>query len=251
MDFLMKSKRSTKETLIADKKKELSTGRKNQGKVYTHPVSKNSIAGRDKKIKGAKNFPVVAIGASAGGIEAISNLLENLSPDLGMSYVIIQHLAPDHQSILPELLEKKTRMPVYQVKDGMEVNADNVYVIPPNTYMSITDGHLRLSPRIKSDGVYHSIDFFLNALAPVYKNKAIAIILSGSATDGSLGVQAIKAEGGITFAQDESAKFLSMPLNAIDSGFMILFFHQKKWQNNWQLFQRSFIQLRLQRDPPK
>ena len=142
-------------------------------------------------------------------------------------------------------------MPVYQVKDGMEVNADNVYVIPPNTYMSITDGHLRLSPRIKSDGVYHSIDFFLNALAPVYKNKAIAIILSGSATDGSLGVQAIKAEGGITFAQDESAKFLSMPLNAIDSGFMILFFHQKKWQNNWQLFQRSFIQLRLQRDPPK
>ena len=220
MDFLMKSKSSTKETLIADKKKELSTGRKNQGKVYTHPVSKNSIAGRDKKIKGAKNFPVVAIGASAGGIEAISKLLENLSPDLGMSYVIIQHLAPDHQSILPELLEKKTRMPVYQVKDGMEVNADNVYVIPPNTYMSITDGHLRLSPRIKSDGVYHSIDFFLNALAPVYKNKAIAIILSGSATDGSLGVQAIKAEGGITFAQDESAKFLSMPLNAIDSGFI-------------------------------
>ena len=162
----------------------------------------------------------MAIGASAGGIEAISKLLENLSPRLGMAYVIIQHLAPDHESILPELLERKTSMPVNQVADGMEVKPNNVYVIPPNTYMGITDGHLRLSPRIKSDGVYHSIDFFLNALASVYKNKAIAVILSGSATDGSIGVRAIKAEGGITFAQDESAKFLSMPLSAIDSGFI-------------------------------
>jgi len=170
--------------------------------------------------KATNHSPVVAIGASAGGIEAISKLLENLSPKLGMAYVIIQHLAPDHESILPELLERKTSMPVHQVEDGMKVKADNVHVIPPNTYMSIEDGHLRLSPRVKSDGVYHSIDYFLNALAPVYKNKAIAVILSGSATDGSVGVQSIKAEGGITFAQDDSAKFMSMPLSAIDTGFI-------------------------------
>lgn len=216
----MKRKRPTKQSRVTATKKKLSTGNKKPGIGSSHPVSKNPTARKDKRTRGIKSFPIVAIGASAGGIEAISKLLENLSPDLGMSYVIIQHLAPDHESILPELLEKKTRMPVYQVKDGMEVTANNVFVIPPNTYMSIADGHLRLSPRVKSDGVYHSIDFFLNALAPIYKNKAIAVILSGSATDGSLGVKAIKAEGGITFAQDESAKFLSMPLSAIDSGFI-------------------------------
>jgi two-component system CheB/CheR fusion protein len=214
----MKSKKLKRQKVITNKKKKLSTGSKGQGK--DSPISKNSTQGKNKKTKGIKPFPIVAIGASAGGIEAISNLLENLSPKLGMAYVIIQHLAPDHESILPELLERKTSMHVHQVEDGMEVKANNVYVIPPNTYMSITDGHLRLSPRIKSDGVYHSIDFFLNALAPVYKNKAIAVILSGSASDGSIGVQAIKAEGGITFAQDDSAKFMSMPLSAIDSGFI-------------------------------
>src|SRR5436190_1458071 len=218
----MNRKGSKKQTKITNKKKILSTAGKNKRKAPPRSISKKSIERKDKKPARFKDFPIVAIGASAGGIEAISKLLENISPDLGMSYVIIQHLAPDHESILPELLERKTSMPVHQVKDGMEVKADNVYVIPPNTYMSITDGHLRLSPRIKSDGVYHSIDFFLNALAPVYKNKAIAVILSGSATDGSVGVQSIKAEGGITFAQDDSAKFMGMPLSAIDTGFIDL-----------------------------
>jgi len=214
----MQRKRSNKQTKITGNKKRLNTGNKNNGKVPSRSVSKKSMDRKDKKTESLKNFPIVAIGASAGGIEAISKLLENLSPKLGMAYVIIQHLAPDHESILPELLERKTTMPVHQVVDDMQVTANNVYVIPPNTYMSIADGHLKLSPRVKSDGSYHSIDFFLNALAPVYKNKAIAVILSGSAADGSIGVQSIKAEGGITFAQDDSAKFLSMPLNAIDSG---------------------------------
>ena len=216
----MQRKSSKKQTKITGKKKKLSTGSKNPGQGSPRLISKKSIERKDNKPVKVKDFPVVAIGASAGGIEAISKLLENLSPRLGMAYVIIQHLAPDHESILPELLERKTTMPVHQVVDGMMVKADNVYVIPPNTYMSIADGQLRLSPRVKSDGSYHSIDFFLNALAPVYKNKAIAVILSGSATDGSLGVQSVKAEGGITFAQDDSAKFLSMPLSAIDSGFI-------------------------------
>ena len=179
-------------------------------KAANDPSSKNK--GRTKR--NAENsernqalFPVVAIGASAGGIEAISTLLENLSPRLGMAYVIIQHLAPNHESILPELLERKAKMPVHQVENNMHMLPNNVYVIPPNTYMGIEDSTLKLSPRVKTDGSFHSIDFFLKSLASVYKHKAIAIILSGSASDGTLGIQYIKAEGGITFAQDGSAKF--------------------------------------------
>ncbi len=165
-------------------------------------------------------FPIVAIGASAGGIEAISSLLENLSPKLGMGYVVIQHLAPNHESILPELLERKTKMPVQQAVDAMHIKRDTVYVIPPNTYIAIEDSRLKLSPRIKTEGSYHSIDFFLDSLAATYKHKAIAIILSGTATDGTVGIQSIKAEGGVTFAQDATAKFSGMPKSAIDSGFI-------------------------------
>src|SRR6266487_414697 len=192
------------------------------------PVKKSSAkkssvkAIQPKKKKSGKEslFPVVAIGASAGGIEAISTLLENTSPNLGMAYVIIQHLAPNHESILPELLERKTKMAVHQVENDMRLLPDNVYVIPPNTYMGIADGKLKLLPRVKTDGSFHSIDFFLNALASVYKHKAIGIILSGSASDGTIGIQSIKAVGGITFAQDASAKFKGMPESAVDSGFV-------------------------------
>ena len=181
---------------------------------------KSSEKTKPRNKKNRALFPVVAIGASAGGIEAISNLLQNLSPRLGMAYVIIQHLSPNHDSILPELLERKTKMAVHQVEGVMPIRPDNVYVIPPNTYMSIEGSMLKLSPRIKMDGNYHSIDFFLNSLASVYKDKAIAIILSGIASDGTVGIQSIKAEGGITFAQNATAKFQGMPKNAADSGFI-------------------------------
>lgn len=167
-----------------------------------------------------QQFPVVAIGASAGGLEAISTFLENLAPDLGMAYVVIQHLSPNHESILPELLERKTDMMVYQVTNGIHVEPNCVYVIPPNAYMSIVDHKLTLSAVDKSRLGIHSIDYFLTALAPIYQNNAIAIILSGTATDGTEGIRAIKAEGGITFAQDGSAKFPGMPENAINSGYV-------------------------------
>ncbi|HEX9509200.1 MAG TPA: chemotaxis protein CheB [Puia sp.] len=167
-----------------------------------------------------KPFPVAAIGASAGGLEAISRLLENLSPSLGMAYIVIQHLSPDHESILPELLEKKTKMKVFQVTDGIKIQADCIYVIPPNAFISIIDGKLTLGPRKKKDGSFHSIDYFLTSLAPVYQGNAIAIILSGTATDGTAGIRAIKAEGGITFAQDHTAKFTGMPNSAVDSGYV-------------------------------
>ena len=166
------------------------------------------------------HFPVVGIGASAGGIEAIIGLLSELSPTLGMAYVIVQHLSPDHNSILPELLEKRTSMPVHQVTDGVKIEPNNVYVIPQATYMTIVDGHLALSKRFKSEARIPVIDHFLETLATVYKHMAIAVILSGTGSDGTAGVQAIKVHGGITFAQDDSALFRGMARNAYESGYV-------------------------------
>ena len=164
-------------------------------------------------------FPVVGIGASSGGLQAVGDLLENIPADLGMAYVIIQHLSPSHESILPELLSKKTKMPVKAVEHGMKIEPNHVYVIAPNTFISIVDSVLTLSERVKTNSVYHAIDFFLNALAPVYQTKAIAIILSGSGTDGTVGIESVKAYGGLTFAQDETASFPGMPKSASDSGY--------------------------------
>jgi two-component system CheB/CheR fusion protein len=170
--------------------------------------------------KGAAPFPVAAIGASAGGLEALRSFLENLPEDTGIAYVVIQHLSPNHESILPELLERKTRMHVHKVEDGMPLHSNNIYVIPADSYMSILDGHLTLSPRKNKEGLFLPIDFFFKNLAYVYQNKAIGILLSGTGSDGTDGFKEIKAEGGITFAQDNSAQFKGMPKNAIDAGFV-------------------------------
>ncbi|MGH9437340.1 MAG: chemotaxis protein CheB, partial [Terriglobia bacterium] len=165
-------------------------------------------------------FPVVGIGASAGGLEAFTRLLEHLPAVTGMSFVLVQHLMPKHESILAELLSKKTRMPVNEVKNGMMVKPDHVYVIPPNTSMAIRKGVLRLMPRQASPtGPALPIDLFLQSLAVDRGDRAIGVILSGTASDGTLGLQAIKSENGITFAQDEqSAKYSGMPRSAIATG---------------------------------
>ena len=174
----------------------------------------------DAKELRPKTFPIVAFGASAGGLEAFTDLLHYLDPNLGMAYVLIMHLSPNHKSALAEIVQLKTKMPVHTVTDGLEVHANNIYVIPPSTYMSIVDGHLRLAERSMSVIGNFAVDYFLTALASVYQNNAIGVILSGTATDGTLGLKAIKAEGGITFAQDETAKFTGMPRNAYDSGYV-------------------------------
>ncbi len=175
-----------------------------------------------------KPFPIVGIGASAGGIEAFISLLKYLDPNLGMAYVLIMHLSPHHKSALAEIVRSKTTMPVHTVKDGMEVKANNIFVIPPNTFMSVVDGHLKLAPRSLSSIGNFGVDYFLTGLASIYKNNSIGIILSGTATDGTLGLKAIKAEGGITFAQDESAEFSGMPRNAYDSGYVDFYFLPKQ-----------------------
>src|SRR5882724_9424289 len=164
-------------------------------------------------------FPIVGVGASAGGLEAFTQLLKALGPGSGMAYVLVQHLDPSHESALTELLAKATEMPVRQVTDATPVEPNHVYVIPPNVDMTISQGILRLTARTETRGHPMPIDRFLRSLAEDQRSNAIGIILSGTASDGTLGLAAIKAEGGITFAQDEkSAKFEGMPKNAIAAG---------------------------------
>lgn len=162
---------------------------------------------------------IAAIGASAGGIEAFTELMSSLPTDTGMAFVLVQHLDPEHHSLLTELLSKKTAMRVKQVTNGMKVEPNIVYVIPPNATMSISDHTLQLAPRGESRGVHMSIDHFMRALAEQRGNRAIGVILSGSGTDGTLGLAEIQAHGGVTFAQDEaSAKYDNMPRSAVASG---------------------------------
>jgi two-component system CheB/CheR fusion protein len=159
---------------------------------------------------------VVAIGASAGGLQAYTELLEALPATTGMAFVIVQHLAAGHESFLATLLGRITSMPVVEVQDGPRVEPNTIYVIPPNRSMVIDDGHLRL--RERDPGIHLSVDIFFNALAASHGPRAIGIVLSGTGSDGMKGIEAIKAAGGITFAQDESAQQSGMPHSAVNTG---------------------------------
>jgi two-component system, chemotaxis family, CheB/CheR fusion protein len=161
-------------------------------------------------------FPIVAIGASAGGLEAFSNLLRGLPPEPGLALVFIPHLDPTHESAMVELLSRTTRLPVLQASDGMRVMCNTVYVLPPNSDMTINAGVLHLVRREAGRGQHMPIDTFFRSLAEDQKSNAVGVILSGTANDGTLGLSEIKNEGGITFAQDsESAKYDGMPSSAI------------------------------------
>jgi two-component system CheB/CheR fusion protein len=162
----------------------------------------------------------VGIGASAGGFEACSALLKQLPADTGLAFVVVQHLDPTHDSMLPALLRRTTTISVTQAADGMEIKPNNVYVMPPNVEMSYRDGLLRLSPREPlRDGVRLPIDVFFRSLAESCRHRAIGVILSGTGSDGALGLETIKDEGGFTFAQDtQSAKFDGMPHSAFATG---------------------------------
>lgn len=164
-------------------------------------------------------FPIVGIAASAGGLEAFTELLHHLPTDTGMAFVLIQHLDPNHESLLTEILARTTQMPVSQVVDGTTVEPNQVYIIPPNTKMTVASGVLKLTAREKIYGKYMPGDAFLLSLAADRGPKALAVVLSGGDGDGSLGIKAIKAAGGVTFAQCEaSAKFDSMPNTAVATG---------------------------------
>jgi hypothetical protein len=168
---------------------------------------------------GSPEIPVVAIGASAGGLEALTAILRALPADIAMAFMLIQHLDPKRHSILPELLSKATRIPVLEAIDAMKIESNRVYVMPSNVDISITDGHFGLIPRVADHKQHLPIDIFMRSLAKVRKGQAIGVILSGTASDGTAGIVAIRGEGGVTFAQSpETAKFDGMPRSAIESG---------------------------------
>jgi chemotaxis methyl-accepting protein methylase/signal transduction histidine kinase len=160
----------------------------------------------------------VGIGASAGGLEAFSLLLRQLPANTGFGFVLVQHLDPLHESTLASILARTTTMRVREVTNNLRVEVNNVYIIPPNTSLGISDGVLKLSPRMQNRSTPRSIDYFFEALAKDQAERAIGVILSGNATDGTLGLEAIKAAGGFTFAQDKSARYDSMPKSAVAAG---------------------------------
>ena len=190
---------------------------KSSSKRLINPAIERQPAEQDRSNE--KTFLIVGIGASAGGLEAFTKLLEHLPPDTGMAFVLVQHLAPTKDSILAELLSKATSMPVREVQDGMTVEPDHVYVIPPNTALAVFHGKLRLLPRAETHTQHMPVDSFFRSLAEDQGQNAVGIILSGTGSDGSLGIRAIKAEGGIVLAQDEqSAKYNGMPKSAVATG---------------------------------
>ena len=163
-------------------------------------------------------IPMIGIGASAGGLEAFTQLLKHLPLDTGMGFVLVQHLDPDHESALTQILSRATRLPVCEITDNQPVEANRVYVIPRDTNLSIVKGVLKLERRERTRMPHRPIDSYFEALAQDQRERAIGIVLSGTASDGTLGLEAIKAEGGITFAQDDSAKYDSMPRSAVAAG---------------------------------
>ncbi len=172
-------------------------------------------------IKSPNLFPVVGIGASAGGLDAFKKLLKAIPEDSGMAYVLVQHLDPNHESMLPEILQKVTPIPVLEITDDIKVMPDHIYVIPSNKMMLATDGILMLSPRPAKTKTERNlpIDLFFASLAEVHQEHAIGVVLSGTASDGTQGLKAIKEQGGITFAQDEaSAEYEGMPHSAAQAG---------------------------------
>ncbi len=171
-----------------------------------------------KTINSKKKFTIVAIGASAGGLEAVSDLFKNLPSDTGMAYIYVQHLNRDHKSLLTPLLSKATKMKVQKIDNMEKMQVNNVYVIPHNKDIKVTDGHIQLIPRPKNVSANSSIDVLFSSLALTHKKNVIGIILSGNAHDGTKGLKAIKDAGGITIAQDETAKYSSMRESAINEG---------------------------------
>ena len=168
---------------------------------------------------GDESFPVVGIGASAGGLEAIGSLLAALPADTGMAFVVISHLDPTHASALPEILGRTTSMPVIEAVNEQAVEPNHVYVMPPGQDMTIDQGRLQLQPRA-GHTLHRPVDLFFRSLADDRRDQAIGVILSGTASDGTLGTRAIKGASGITFAQDESAQQSGMPHSAVADGFV-------------------------------
>jgi len=182
-------------------------------------VAKKPATGKPSGLVRDAAIAVVGVGASAGGLEALEALFNAMPTDSHAAFVVVTHLDPIHVSLMPELLQRHTKMPVIQIHDGIKVQPDHVYVIPPNRELSILNGTLQLLEMVHPRGANLPIDHFFRALAQDQGGNAIGIILSGTGSDGSIGLKAIKAELGMTMVQSEaSAKYDGMPRNAVATG---------------------------------
>jgi two-component system CheB/CheR fusion protein len=186
---------------------------------YRQKKGANNARGKPSAVLSSLTFPIIGIGTSAGGLEALEHFLSHVPKSSGMAFVIVQHLDPTRKGIMPELLQRITGMKVIQVKDRTQVQPNSVYVIPPNKDMSILHGVLHLLEPASPRGLRLPIDFFLRSLAQDQQEHSIGVILSGMGSDGTLGLRAIKEKGGVVLVQDPAtAKFDGMPRSAIDSG---------------------------------
>jgi two-component system CheB/CheR fusion protein len=200
-------------------------GGKMKPKKRTKAPNKRSIPGKNKNAGPRKEtdqpqpFPIVSIGASAGGLEAFEQFFAHVPPDIGIAFILVPHLDPGHASMMAELLRRVTRLKVAETQDGMKVEPNHVYVIPPNREMSIYHGTIHLETLQKTHGLRMPIDSFFRSLAEDQGEKAIGIVLSGTGTDGTLGVRAIHGAGGVTMVQTpDSAKYAGMPRSALETG---------------------------------
>ena len=162
---------------------------------------------------------VVGIGASAGGLNAIQRLFQHMPRSTGMAFILVPHLDPRNPSLMVDLIARQTGIPVGEAQDGMAVTADRIYVIPPNRYLAVEDGVLRLLTPPRTAGRQTPIDAFLRTLADAYQERAVGIILSGTGAHGTLGLRAIKGRDGLAMVQDPaSAEYDQMPRSAIAAG---------------------------------
>ena len=189
---------------------------------------------------------VVGIGASAGGLKALIELFQHVPSNTGMAYVVVVHLSPEHESRMPDLLQQTTTMHVQPVTEAVHIQPNHVYVISPNSQLRMYDGKLEPTEATKQRGGRMTIDLFLETLANAHKHRAVGIVLSGTGSDGTLGVRAIKANGGITMAQaPEEAEYDSMPRNAIASGVVDFVMSVRDMPAKIQLLWRNAQAIRL------
>ncbi|MDH3584944.1 MAG: chemotaxis protein CheB, partial [Phycisphaerae bacterium] len=215
---------------MADKKKKKKTRRKSSKKSSRSAASKpDSLSEPDDAPGGfgseddppppSLDFPVVGIGASAGGLDAFKKFFDAMPAGSGMAMVVVPHLDPEHESLMVQLLARHTEMPVHTAAEGMAIEPNAVYVIPPNNNLAVENGRLRLSPPTEPRGFETAIDFFLRSLARDQRGKAICVILSGTSSHGVMGLREIKLTGGTVMVQTpQTAAFDQMPRNAIATG---------------------------------
>ena len=183
------------------------------------PSSSRRVGPARSPPRDSNDFPIVAIGASAGGLDACRSFLDALPADCGMAFILVQHLDPTHESMMVDLLAGHTSMTVLQATDGMPIRRDHLYIIPPGTYLSVGHGALHLSQPHARHGARLPFDFLLNSLATDCGSRAIGIVLSGTGADGSVGLKAVRENGGLVIAQDpDEASHDGMPRNAILTG---------------------------------